>query len=105
MTLRTLRQKLKNKTLLFAIVGASVLKSPLLRKTYMSSQTEAENKTGIVVETLPNTMFKVQLEDGEEVLTYLSGRMRRFRIRVVVGDSVTFEVEPYGGKGRIIQRH
>tara|TARA_B100000678_G_C18134795_1_gene472268 strand:- start:656 stop:871 length:216 start_codon:yes stop_codon:yes gene_type:complete len=71
----------------------------------MSSQTENETKTGTVVETLPNTMFKVQLEDGEEVLTYLSGRMRRFRIRVVVGDTVTFEVDPYGGKGRIIQRH
>jgi len=80
-----------------------VLKSALLR-TNMSSQTENETKSGTVVETLPNTMFKVQLEDGEEVLTYLSGRMRRFRIRVVVGDTVTFEVEPYGGKGRIIQR-
>ena len=80
-----------------------MLKSALLR-TNMSSQTENETKSGTVVETLPNTMFKVQLEDGEEVLTYLSGRMRRFRIRVVVGDTVTFEVEPYGGKGRIIQR-
>lgn len=70
----------------------------------MSSQTENETLTGTVVETLPNTMFKVQLEDGKEVLTYLSGRMRRFRIRVVVGDTVTFEVEPYGGKGRIIKR-
>ena len=76
-----------------------------LLRTYMSSQTENETKTGTVVETVPNTMFKVQLEDGEEVLTYLSGRMRRFRIRVVVGDTVTFEVDPYGGKGRIIQRH
>ena len=76
-----------------------------LLRTYMSSQTENETKTGTVVETLPNTMFKVQLEDGEEVLTYLSGRMRRFRIRVVVGDTVTFEVDPYGGKGRITQRH
>lgn len=81
-----------------------MVKSGLLR-THMSSQTENETKTGIVVETLPNTMFKVQLEDGKEVLTYLSGRMRRFRIRVVVGDTVTFEVEPYGGKGRITKRH
>lgn len=71
----------------------------------MSSQSEIETKEGVVVETLPNTMFKVRLEDGEEVLTYLSGRMRRFRIRVMVGDAVTFEVDPYGGKGRITQRH
>jgi translation initiation factor IF-1 len=70
----------------------------------MNSQGELETKTGVVVETLPNTMFKVRLENGEEVLTYLSGRMRKFRIRVLVGDTVTFEVEPYGGKGRIIQR-
>ena len=72
---------------------------------YMSSLAENEIKTGIVVETLPNTMFKVRLEDGEEVLTYLSGKMRRFRIKVLVGDTVTFEVDPYGGKGRISQRH
>ena len=71
----------------------------------MNSEAEIETKTGTVVETLPNTMFKVRLEDGEEVLTYLSGRMRRFRIRVLVGDTVTFEVDPYGGKGRINQRH
>lgn len=71
----------------------------------MSSEAENNTQTGIVVETLPNAMFKVQLEDGEEVLTYLSGRMRKFRIRVLVGDKVTFEVDPYGGKGRISQRH
>jgi len=70
-----------------------------------SNVAEPQTQTGIVVETLPNTMFKVRLEDGEEVLTYLSGKMRRFRIRVLIGDSVTFEVEPYGGKGRIVQRH
>ncbi len=66
---------------------------------------QPETMTGTVVEALPNTMFKVQLEDGSEMLTYLSGKMRRFRIRVLVGDSVTFEIDPYGGKGRIIKRN
>lgn len=65
------------------------------------------NKTsvmGVVTEALPNTFFRVRLEDGNEILTYLAGRMRMNRIRVLVGDKVKVELEPYGGKGRIIQR-
>ncbi len=58
-----------------------------------------------VIEALPNTFFKVKREDnGEEMLTYLSGKMRLHRIRVMVGDRVSVELEPYGGKGRIIKR-
>ncbi|MFH1473011.1 MAG: translation initiation factor IF-1 [bacterium] len=62
-------------------------------------------RTGVVMESLPNTMFKVKL-DGEEseILTYLSGKMRLHRIRVLVGDKVILELEPYGGKARIIKR-
>lgn len=62
-------------------------------------------RTGTVVEALPNIMFKVQL-DGEdkEILTYLSGKMRLHRIRVLVGDRVVLELEPYGGKARITKR-
>lgn len=65
---------------------------------------QPETMTGTVVEALPNTMFKVKLDDESEKLTYLSGKMRKFRIRVLIGDKVVFEVDPYGGKGRIIQR-
>jgi translation initiation factor IF-1 len=62
-------------------------------------------KTGIVVESLPNIMFKVKLDEtGEEILTYLSGKMRLHRIRVLIGDKVLLELEPYGGKARIIKR-
>ena len=67
-------------------------------------------RTGIVVESLPNIMFRVKLEpvsgqeEGEEILTYLSGKMRLHRIRVLVGDKVLLELEPYGGKARIIKR-
>ena len=62
-------------------------------------------KTGVVVEALPNTMFRVQLDgSGEEILTYLSGKMRLHRIKVLVGDKVILELEPYGGKARITRR-
>ena len=58
-----------------------------------------------VVEALPNTFFKVLREDnGEEMLTYLSGKMRLHRIRVLIGDKVVVEIDPYGGKGRIVKR-
>ena len=63
-----------------------------------------ENKKGMVVEALPNTMFRVELENREVLLCYLSGKMRLHRIRVLVGDKVEVELDPYGGKGRIIKR-
>jgi len=62
------------------------------------------NVNGTVIEALPNTFFRVKLEDGNEILTYLAGKMRMNRIRVLIGDKVKIELEPYGGKGRIIQR-
>ena len=72
----------------------------------MNKQNEKDlNVTGVVVEALPNTMFRVKLDaTGEETLAYLSGKMRMYRIRVLVGDKVTIKVDPYGGKGRIIKR-
>jgi len=60
---------------------------------------------GTVEEALPNTLFRVVLDDTkEEVLTYLAGKMRKFRIRVLVGDKVAIQTDPYGGKGRITKR-
>ena len=61
--------------------------------------------TGIITESLPNTFFKVKI-DGEdnEILTYLAGKMRLHRIRVLIGDKVSVELDPYGGKGRIVKR-
>lgn len=60
---------------------------------------------GIVEEALPNALFRVVLDDTKEkVLTYLSGKMRKFRIRVLVGDKVAIVPDPYGGKGRITKR-
>ena len=67
---------------------------------------ESKNKAvlGVVDEALPNTLFRVTLESKEQILTYLSGRMRMYRIKVLVGDRVEVEIDPYGGKGRIIKR-
>jgi len=60
---------------------------------------------GTVEEALPNAMFKVILDEtNETVLAYLAGKMRRFRIRVLVGDKVAIVPDPYGGKGRITKR-
>ncbi len=66
-------------------------------------------RTGIVTESLPNIMFRVRLDapttaGEEEILSYLSGKMRLHRIRVLVGDKVILELEPYGGKARITKR-
>jgi len=62
-------------------------------------------RTGTVIEALPNIMFRVKLDtEDTEILSYLSGKMRLHRIRVLVGDKVLLELEPYGGKARIIKR-
>ena len=60
---------------------------------------------GEVVEALPNTQFKVRLENGHEVLAYLSGKMRKFYIRILLGDRVKVELTPYDmNRGRITYR-
>lgn len=64
---------------------------------------ERKEEIGMVTEALPNTLFRVLL-NGQEVMAYLSGKMRVHRIRVLVGDKVKVELDKYGGKGRIIQR-
>ncbi len=66
--------------------------------------TKAEEVQGTVEEALPNTLFRVSLENGEVILTYLAGKMRLHRIKVLVGDKVMIKLDPYGGKGRITRR-
>ena len=61
--------------------------------------------TGIIVEALPNTLFRVKLDSSEEIiLAYLAGKMRMNRIRVLIGDRVEFTQDQYGGKARITRR-
>ncbi len=61
-------------------------------------------ETGIVLEAFPNTLFKVKLDKGAELLAYLAGKMRLNRIKILIGDRVEVELDEYGGKGRIVRR-
>ena len=66
------------------------------------SDTEAE---GVVTEALRNAMFRVKIDGHEnETIAYLSGKMRMNRIRVLIGDRVRVDIDPYGGKSRISRR-
>ena len=69
---------------------------------------KAEDKIkmdGVVVEALPGTQFRVRLDNGHEVLAYLSGKMRKYYIRILLGDRVAVEMSPYDlARGRITFR-
>ena len=61
---------------------------------------------GVVTESLPNAMFRVKLENDHEIIAHISGKMRKFYIRILPGDRVSVEVSPYDlSKGRITYRH
>ena len=61
---------------------------------------------GTIVETLPNTMFRVELDNGHVITAHISGKMRKNYIRILTGDRVTVEMTPYDlTKGRIIYRN
>ncbi|MDD4016525.1 MAG: translation initiation factor IF-1 [Kiritimatiellae bacterium] len=67
---------------------------------------DAIEVVGVVIKVLPATMYKVKLENGHEVLAHISGKMRKFFIKIAAGDKVTLEISPYDlSKGRIIYRH
>lgn len=60
---------------------------------------------GVVTEALPNAMFRVQLDSGHSVLAHISGKMRMYYIRILLGDRVTVELSPYDlSRGRITYR-
>ena len=66
---------------------------------------ESIEMQGMVVETLPNTMFRVELENGHVVTAHISGKMRKHYIRILTGDTVTVQLTPYDlSKGRITYR-
>lgn len=66
---------------------------------------EAIEIYGVVEEALPNAMFRVQLENGHEILAHISGKMRKFYIRILPGDKVKVELSPYDlTRGRITYR-
>ncbi len=80
----------------------------MAKKRTEETQTKEEKieVEGTIVEALPNTMFRVELDTGHEVLAYLSGKMRKYYIRVLLGDRVVVELSPYDlTRGRITYRH
>jgi translation initiation factor IF-1 len=71
----------------------------------MDTKSNSENLVyGKIEEALPNALFRVLLDDQRLILAYLAGRMRKFRIRVLVGDKVEVFEDKFGGKGRITKR-
>lgn len=72
----------------------------------MQNQNQKNNteREGVVVEALPEALFKVDIGEEKEVLAYLSGKMRMHRIKVLIGDRVRMVVDPYGGRARITRR-
>jgi translation initiation factor IF-1 len=71
----------------------------------MQDKTDKQIVIGTVEEALPNALFRVVTEDGTEVLAYIAGKMRLHRIKVLVGDTVHLELDPYGGRARIVRRN
>ncbi len=70
----------------------------------MQDTSDKQIVTGTVEEALPNAFFRVVLEDGTIVLAYIAGKMRLHRIKVLVGDTVQLQLDPYGGRARIVRR-
>jgi translation initiation factor IF-1 len=72
----------------------------------MAKKEEKVEMEGTVIEALPATQFRVELDNGHEVLAYLSGKMRRYYIRILLGDRVRVELSPYDlSRGRITYRY
>ena len=72
----------------------------------MAKTEEKISMEGTVVEAMPGTQFKVELDNGHEILAYLSGKMRKYYIRILLGDRVKVEMSPYDlNRGRIIYRY
>ena len=69
------------------------------------AKADAIEMEGVIVDTLPNTMFRVELENGHIVTAHISGKMRKNYIRILTGDKVKVELTPYDlSKGRIVYR-
>jgi translation initiation factor IF-1 len=77
------------------------------KKVFMAKKEDDKIKMeGTVIEALPGTQFRVKLDNGHEVLAYLSGKMRRYYIRILLGDRVSLEMSPYDlSRGRITYRY
>ncbi len=77
-----------------------------INNTNNSKQKNTANSAyGVVVEALPNTLFRVKIDGKDDiVMAYLAGKMRMHRIKVLIGDKVELTLDPYGGRARISKR-
>jgi translation initiation factor IF-1 len=88
-----------------SIPGAAAVLARERKFREREEKEEAIEVEGKVIESLPNGMFRVELDNGNVILGYLSGKIRKFRIRVLLGDRVQVELSPYDlNKGRITYR-
>jgi len=77
-----------------------------MKRGYMAKAEDKIRVDGVITEALPGTQFKVDLDNGHEIIAYLAGKMRKYYIRVLLGDRVTIEMSPYDmTRGRIVYRH
>jgi translation initiation factor IF-1 len=89
----------------FALAGSSRAGSSRSKGERLSKE-DAIEVMAVVVETLPNAMFKVELENKHQALAHVSGRMRKNFIRILPGDRVAIELSPYDlNRGRIVYRY
>jgi translation initiation factor IF-1 len=94
----------KTRILLAGISGIMQRLNPADNAEFMAKEDHIEME-GTVIETLPNTMFRVELDNGHVVTAHISGKMRKHYIRILRGDKVTVELTPYDlTKGRITYR-
>lgn len=85
--------------------GGQTPEIPVWQQQIPMAKEDVIQMEGVVVETLPNTMFRVELENGHVVTAHISGKMRKHYIRILTGDKVTVELTPYDlTKGRITYR-
>ena len=85
--------------------NSSLHSAPVLTPDQIMAKEESIEMEGTIIEALPNTLFKVELENGHEIIAHISGKMRKHYIRILRGDKVTVQLTPYDlSKGRITFR-
>jgi len=80
-------------------------KKSIIENAQNNLDEDMEIKEGRVIEALPAALFRVKFDDGSgEAICFLKGKIKVFKIKILVGDKVLVELDPYGGKGRIVRR-
>ncbi len=84
---------------------AKLMQQDINNTNNLRQKNTANSSYGVVVEALPNTLFRVKIDGKDDiVMAYLAGKMRMHRIKVLIGDKVELTLDPYGGRARISKR-